>query len=629
MLPHLRWFTFVLLFIYTGSCTPVPEATIYEAEGIISISNSNIQFDEAWKRTKHLSSFPMQLQSSELSLATSRFYVQSPGEYSLWILGASTVLPDSGSSVHVTVTGREGFLQHQGTISPQNTEYLQWTPADRNKTEAIRFESSGFYEIKLAFQGYQGFMLEKLHLSRNNEIPPSGFGLPATVEHDLDPRLLKRQQPVMLPPAWAFGTLVWPQNNERSVVESVLADGIVPDAVLQYPVDPDSVALVPKKWLFNKSIYSVNVSDSSGVASNHDDWAYEGPRRFFISGIQDLYDPDFKKIPAKWHHVHAGLQNADSAFEILEKRIESVANPRMATYEAPFLTSGLDPNIINTYGDNLTDEVMMRWIQFSALTGLMHLYIPAKSGSMPFSSVVVEEIREMAELRSRLFPYLYSLAHLVRATAENPVRGDGDHPAQYQLGEALLIAPVYREGVESRSVWFPEGTWYNYGSGERYEGGQTWLIDTPVSEIPLFVKAGSIIPYRSNAGQIMQGSNNRLMIEIYTGGVGTFRLYEDDGVTNRYRNGEIATTGFRYFETDGYSTFTIGQTVGDFEGKLKERTLEIQFLYSSKPKRVIANSNTLQQGDDMGEWQYSEENETLTILWNQSTDLKTDFEIRY
>jgi alpha-glucosidase (family GH31 glycosyl hydrolase) len=278
---------------------------------------------------------------------------------------------------------------------------------------------------------------------------------------------------------------------------------------------------------------------------------------------------------------------------------------------------------------DITDELLMRWIQFSALSGMMHLYVRETNSSGLFSASVMQEIRKMTQLRSRLFPYIYSLAHLVRARAENPVRGDNNHEAQFKLGEAFLVAPVYREGDENRSVFFPKGTWYDYWTGEEFEGGQTWLVDAPANQIPLFVKAGSIIPYRSRARQIMEGSNSELTIEMYAGGVGTFRLYEDDGVTNRYRNGEVATTGFRYFETDEYATFTIGRTVGEYTGQPEERSLILRFLHIEKPDQVIANSNKLQEGGGEAEWMYDEGEQLLTIHWNQPTELKTDFEIRF
>jgi len=628
MLLKTPWFIVLCFFATLAGCYPVPDSDLYETEGVASMSVENAEYDEKWAIVNHYTSTSLLLGSSEVSNITFQVYIQTPGTYSLWILSAMKDDSSGDEPLVITISDSDGFLHYHGRILPNVSEYLTWSRTHRD-SPSIEFEKPGFYQIELQFRNHKGFLFEKLHITKDNANPPSGFGLPETTEPDLDPVLMKRQQPVMLPPAWAFGLMVWTNDDQEAVVESLLAEDVWIDAVLHRSEGNQSKADLSTGGVQQNQIFSASVDDNSGEEFIPDDIEFSEKRPFMLSGLQNIDNPDFKRLPAKWVNFLYEPSSGIDASNALKQRIELVSDPMRATTEPPFISSGTDDIVTKALNGDIPNEILMRWIQFSALTGMMHLYVPQKVSSEPFSAEIIKEIRQMSQLRSRLFPYFYSLAHLVRARAENPVRGDGDHQTQFRLGDAFLVAPVYQEGDNSRTVFFPEGTWYNYWSGERFSGGQTWLVDASVNEIPLFVKAGSIIPYRSRAGQIMEGSNRELTIEIYAGGVGTFRLYEDDGLTNRYRNGEVATTGFRYFETDEYATFTIGRTVGEYIGQPEDRSLILRFLHIGEPDQVIANSSKLQEGGGEGEWMYDEGEQLLTIHWNHPTELKTDFEIRF
>lgn len=628
MLYTVRYFIFFLTLLAIKGCSQVPESEFYESEGVISIRAEHGDFDHHWVIAKHHTSSPLQLATYGRSSASYRFYIQSPGSYSLWILSGTSGEAILDNNILVTVSDQDNFLQFQGTMPPKNTEHLIWSRL-QEESVYVEFDKPGFFDVTFHFEDHFGFLLGKIHLSKNNTLPPSGYGFPETTQPDIDPILMKRQQPVLIPPAWAFGLMVWAEENQKEVFNSLFVEGISVDAVLNRPDRDELKTPLPSIWMDDEHIAYAHVVEGSGKEFIEDELNTLEGRPFMLSGMQNLSDPDFKRLPAKWLYFTNSVLSERTISEALKQRIEMVANPLLATSEAPFLSIGMNPLITDAFKEEITDDILMRWVQFSSLTGLMHLHIPSNVNSELISAEVMDEIKKMTRLRSRLFPYLYSLAHLVRATANNPVRGDGEHTTQFQLGEAFLVAPVYREGNDSRTTWFPEGTWYDYWSGERIEGGQTWLVDAPIRQIPLFVKAGSIIPYRSEAGQIMTGSNHNLTIEIYAGGVGTFRLYEDDGTTNRYRSGKLATTGFRYFETAEYATFTIGKTVGEYEGLPKERSIVLEFLNMPKPSQVSANSKMLQTGSENEEWVYDVDNQTLIIQWNQPTDLKTDFKIRF
>jgi alpha-D-xyloside xylohydrolase len=112
---------------------------------------------------------------------------------------------------------------------------------------------------------------------------------------------------------------------------------------------------------------------------------------------------------------------------------------------------------------------------------------------------------------------------------------------EYMFGPAFLVAPVTEQGVTSRPVYLPAGAdWYDYWTNQRYHGGQTITAAAPIERIPLFVRAGSIVPM----GAPIPSTATRQPLEsirVYPGRSTSFTLYDDDGVSNRYRTGSGGT----------------------------------------------------------------------------------------
>lgn len=113
---------------------------------------------------------------------------------------------------------------------------------------------------------------------------------------------------------------------------------------------------------------------------------------------------------------------------------------------------------------------------------------------------------------------------------------------EYMLGPAFLVAPVTEQGMTSRKVYLPVGAdWYNYWSNERTKGGQTITVDAPIDTIPLFIRAGSIIPtgsYIENTSQTQQIAK----VHVYPGADADFTLFQDDGNTYAYEKGDAKIT---------------------------------------------------------------------------------------
>ena len=146
-----------------------------------------------------------------------------------------------------------------------------------------------------------------------------------------------------------------------------------------------------------------------------------------------------------------------------------------------------------------------------------------------------------------VIPYIYDLAHECEKTgapivrplvyeypADKHVRNISD---EYMLGSFVLVAPVIAPGKEAREVHLPDGDWYDYYTGEKYSGGRYILADAPLDKVPVFIKAGAIIPVAD--GEIRSTEDiteDKISILTYPG-KGSFVHYQDDNETFAYRNG--------------------------------------------------------------------------------------------
>jgi alpha-D-xyloside xylohydrolase len=175
-------------------------------------------------------------------------------------------------------------------------------------------------------------------------------------------------------------------------------------------------------------------------------------------------------------------------------------------------------------------------------------------------------IAKYLKLRYALIPYLYSMGHSTYETGAPFMRGlFMDFPNdpkvvnlgdQYMFGPAFLVAPITDQGVEDRDVYLPAGAdWYDYWTGKKFTGGQTISVHAPIDTIPLFVRAGSIIPMGApiQSTATPQAIN---AVKVYPGRDADFTLYDDDGVTNAYEKGVGKTVKLHWDDKAGKLTAT-------------------------------------------------------------------------
>jgi alpha-D-xyloside xylohydrolase len=148
---------------------------------------------------------------------------------------------------------------------------------------------------------------------------------------------------------------------------------------------------------------------------------------------------------------------------------------------------------------------------------------------------------------------------------------------EYLFGHAFLVAPVSEYKATSRSVYLPAGAdWYDFYTGEHVNGGQTITANAPLSQMPLYVKAGSVVPMGPVTQYVDEKPDAPLTFMVYTGADGTFSLYEDDGVSNGYTRGEFSRIPLSYNDKTG--ELTIGARAGSYKGMIANRTFRVRFI---------------------------------------------------
>lgn len=231
-------------------------------------------------------------------------------------------------------------------------------------------------------------------------------------------------------------------------------------------------------------------------------------------------------------------------------------------------------------------ELNARWFQFGAFCPLFRshgqypyreIYNIAPEGHPAYNSMVWYD-----KLRYALMPYIYSLAgktHFDDYTVMRALvmdfgydRSVFDIGDQYMFGPSLMVCPVYEYKARSREVYLPAGDWYDFNTGRHLEGGRTIEADAPYERMPLFVRAGAIIP---TGGEIASTATPQhdLTIEVWAGADGTFTLYEDEGTNYNYEKGAWSTVPLVW--NDATATLTVGERTGSYEGMPSERRLTV------------------------------------------------------
>lgn len=244
-------------------------------------------------------------------------------------------------------------------------------------------------------------------------------------------------------------------------------------------------------------------------------------------------------------------------------------------------------------------EQMTRWYQFGAFCPLFRAHGQAPYREIfnvaPENSDAYQSMLYYDRLRYRLMPYIYSLAGETYLKDYTIMRGlvmdfESDSVArnltdEYLFGPDLLINPVYTYKARTRPVYLPSPAgWYNLYNGKYFQGGQTISADAPYARMPVFVKAGAILPFGPALQYTGQEPADTITLYVYQGKDGQFNLYEDEGVNYNYEKGDYTIIPLSY--NDQNKTLTIGKRKGNFQGMLQHRVFRIKWIGPEKPEAL-------------------------------------------
>ncbi len=241
-------------------------------------------------------------------------------------------------------------------------------------------------------------------------------------------------------------------------------------------------------------------------------------------------------------------------------------------------------------------ELNTRWYQFGAFVPLFRAH-----GQWPFREVyniapaghpAYESIVRYTRLRYDLMPYIYSMAAMTHFDAYTIMRplvmdftadaGVRDIKDEYMFGPAFLVAPVYRYGARSRSVYLPAGSlWYDFYTGAAVDGGRDIDAPAPYGQMPLYVRGGSIIPATRGLQSTAGSSQAPLTIAVYAGADGAFTLYDDEGTNYNYEKGSYAEIPLSW--DDDTRTLTIGRRNGEFAGMPRSMNINVVLVDKTHP----------------------------------------------
>ncbi len=256
----------------------------------------------------------------------------------------------------------------------------------------------------------------------------------------------------------------------------------------------------------------------------------------------------------------------------------------------------------NLYHNDRTEhaELYERWVQFSCFTPILRTH-HAGGESVPYryNEITFDGISHYIKLRYRLIPYVYSLYyenHLNGTPIMRPLfwHYPDDKRAyeiedEYLFGENMLVAPVLEAQKNFRKVYFPEGKWYDFDYGYVYEGGKEYEVYASQSRIPVFVKAGGIIPMSEDVLNTREIDFKRLEASVYPNGNSECIIYADDGFTDNYLKGDYTAEKIICRETDNLLKISICASNDKFS--VKELTAHIHM--KKAPMCIMLNGRKI------------------------------------
>lgn len=248
---------------------------------------------------------------------------------------------------------------------------------------------------------------------------------------------------------------------------------------------------------------------------------------------------------------------------------------------------------------NASAELFVRWLQFAAFTPFLrnHSNLGTRDQEPWAYGPEVEAVaRETLRLRYQLIPYLYGLVRQAADTGEPVMRPLLWHHAndpvavacntQFLVGRDLLVAPVLEPGCPSRSVYLPNDVWYEFWTGERRVGGRPVLADTPLDRIPIYVRAGGLLPLAPVRNSTREPAGDTVALHLWPGPEGSLLWYEDDGVSLDHGTGAFHRRLITQERRGRTTRVGFGPSEGRFPSRLRSWRLVFWHLPATARVRI-------------------------------------------
>lgn len=371
-----------------------------------------------------------------------------------------------------------------------------------------------------------------------------------------------------------------------------------------------------------------------------------GPTGKDIAKLHNLFPLAYAKAPYEKFQEYnrmRGLNHTREGYAGIQRYPFIFAGdwPSEWQYFAPVIKAGINIGLsgVNYWGHCMggfehpaDPELYIRWVQFGMFSPIAMVFgMDHPNYKIPwgYGEDALRNFKKYDSLRYKLLPYIYSNAYTNFKTGRPIMSGlvmdyqDDENVYdigdQYMFGTSMMVCPVTVKGAKTRSIYLPEGQWFDYWTGKEYEGKRYVHVVTPLDTIPVFVKAGAIIPMQPAMSYIGEKPVDVITLEIFPGAqLSAFDLYEDDGTSLKYKQGEFAITKISSNVSPDKLSVMIQKPMGKFIPALHSYTGKIHL--KNKPVSVVENGkvfpglSTIHVAYAPG-WYYDENNK---ILWIKS-----------
>jgi hypothetical protein len=364
----------------------------------------------------------------------------------------------------------------------------------------------------------------------------------------------------------------------------------------------------------------------------------QGQRGFVLARIGSSNDdPEEVYAAGPWSDHTSAIAFTGDAWGTWNTLAQEVAlTPDEATIGEPYVSDDIG-SFLGAPGGSPQDppDLYDRWVQFGTFQPILRLH-SADGNRLPwqYPQPVSGITEDFLRLREALIPYTYTLAAQAHRNGlpitqplylDYPDRAAAySHPGEYLYGSDMLVAPVTSPGsVVDATVWIPPGRWVDFFTGATFTGPMTTTVSVPLSRMPVFVRAGEIIPEQSSSTKASTASPEHMVLKVFSGSNGTFSLYGDSGTGLGYTKGQSTETpitdsvgSVAGSGTSHTSRVTVGSARGHYPGEPTAVGYQVDMVDLTQPVQVTVNGRRLDRrasGSDAPGWYYQPGTATVVV----------------